>query len=86
MVHRCIEPWDVDAYAIEGELSFSTDEPDEQTDGMPEPADQKVLFNRQRPQEPSTWRMGDEIEVLFDLPTGVEQERRLTWLGGRNFW
>lgn len=54
MVHRRIKPRDADTYAIEGELGFSTDEPDEQTDGMPEPADQAVQFNRRLPQEPST--------------------------------
>lgn len=30
--------------------------------------------------------MGDEIEVIVDLPTDVEQERRPTWVVGRNLW
>ena len=77
MVHWHIEPQDTDAYAIEAELRFSTDEPDVQTDSTPE-------INCRLPQEPSTWRMGDEIEVLVDLPTDVEQEGSLTWVGGRN--
>ena len=38
MVHQHTKPQDADAYAIEGELGFSTDEPNEQADGMPEPA------------------------------------------------
>ena len=84
MVHWHIEPRDVDAYAIEGELGFSTDEPDEQTGGMPELADQAVQFNRRLPNEPTIWRMGDKIEVLVDLPADVEQERRLTWVTSGN--